>query len=247
LGALALSELKGSAVDLTIFVPCYNEAQAIGRVLAELVDCLGSTGMSYEVIVIDDGSTDDSVAVATDFGRLHPTVDLHVVTNETNRGISHNYTNASFLGRGEFFCRVSGHFQDRRDAILPLIKHLGEADVIIGYLTEDGRSRFRRLLSRLFTRLVNTLSGYDIRYYLGVVIFRRSLVLRWHSYRHQAFQADMITRILDEGHSYLQIPIRAHQRPSGRSRAISIKNLLSVTFCLADILGRRVLRRPRKI
>lgn len=241
-----MSEVQGRAIDLTIFVPCYNEAQGIQHVLAELADCLRPTGVTYEIIVIDDGSTDDSASVAMDFAQRHSDVDVRVVTNEANRGVSHNYTNASFLGRGEFFCRVSGHFQDRRDAILPLVARLGEADVIIGYLAEDGRSLFRRTLSRLFTRAVNVLSGYDIRYYLGVVVFRRSLVLRWHSYRHQAFQADMITRILDEGHSYLQVPIRAHQRPSGRSRAISVKNLLSVTFCFADILGRRVLRRPRK-
>src|SRR5438067_4173505 len=98
---------------------------------------------------------------------------------------------------------------------------MGEADVVLGYLADDQRSFGRRVISRVFTSLVNTFSGYRIRYYLGVVIFRRRLVLRWHSYRHQAFQADMITRILDEGHSLLQIPIKAHNRPSGKSRAIS--------------------------
>jgi glycosyltransferase involved in cell wall biosynthesis len=240
-----LSSGSQTHIDLTIFVPCYNEAGAIEDVLTEISDCMRGTGLKYEIIIVDDNSTDPSVSLIRRFASQRPDVELRVIVNEVNRGLSHNYTNAAFLGRGEYFCRVSGHFQDRREAILPLVGHMGEADMIIGYLAEDHRGLFRRLLSRFFTGLVNALSGHRVRYYLGVVIFRRSLVLRWHSYRHQAFQADMITRILDEGHSHLQFPIRAHQRPAGRSRAITVKNFLSVGFCLADILGRRILRRPR--
>jgi len=238
-----LSDLQ-HPLDLTIFVPCYNEAEAMPLVLAELADCMRGTGVSYEILVIDDHSNDGTPARVEEFSKHNPQVAVRLVVNETNRGLSHNYTNAAFLGRGEFFCRVSGHFQDRRDALLPLLAQLRKADVLIGYLAKDQRSFFRRHLSHLFTWIINRLSGYDIRYYLGVIVLPRQLVLRWHSYRHQAFQADMITRILDEGYSYLQIPIRAHQRPSGRSRAITLKNLLSVTFCMCDIFGRRVLRRP---
>jgi glycosyltransferase involved in cell wall biosynthesis len=202
------------------------------------------TKVKYEIIVIDDSSSDNSVSVINDFAAKNPDVDIRLIVNPSNRGISHNYSNAAFAGRGEYFCRIGGHFQDRRDALLPLVHHIGHADIVIGYLADDRRTFLRRALSRVFTRVVNALSGYNLRYYLGVVIFRRSLVLRWHSYRHQAFQADMITRVLDEGYSYVEVPIRAHQRPAGRSRAISIKNLLSATFCLADILGRRIFKRP---
>ncbi len=230
-------------MDLTIFIPCLNEASAIRDVLTEIVDCMAPTGITYEVLVIDDGSSDGSAEVVSAFIAQQKRARIQLIVNKVNRGISHNYTDAAFLGSGEFFCRIGGHFQDRRDSILPLLRHIGEADMVLGYLADDGRSWFRRRLSRFFTWIVNLLSGHDIKYYLGVVIVRRSLVLRWHSYRHQAFQADMITRVLDEGHSFLQIPIRAHDRPAGRSRAISLKNLLSVTFCLADILGRRLLRR----
>lgn len=242
-----MTEADSATLDLTIFVPCYNESDGIRQVLAELADCLKQTGVRYEILVIDDHSSDDSVARVREFAERNPQVELRLFVNDLNRGISHNYTDASLLGRGEYFCRIGGHFQDRRDSILPLIEHLGKADMVIGYLAHDGRTTFRRALSRLFTAVVNLASGYKIRYYLGVAIFRRSLVVRWHSYRHQAFQADMITRILDEGHSYVQVPIRAHQRPLGRSRAITVKNFLSVTFCLADMLGRRLLKTPHRV
>jgi glycosyltransferase involved in cell wall biosynthesis len=238
-----LQSRADSGVDLTIFVPCYNEAEAIKLVLSELAECLPPSGITYEILVIDDHSADGSPAAIGEFMRQRPEVDVRLVVNESNRGISHNYSNAAFLARGEFFCRMGGHFQDRRDAILPLVERMGEADLVIGYLADDRRTTFRRTLSKAFTRLVNLLSGYDVRYYLGVAIFRTALVQRWHSYRDQAFQADMIVQMLDQGCSHLQVPIRAHRRPAGRSRAISLVNFLSVTFCLADILGRRILKR----
>src|SRR5205085_1140234 len=117
---------------------------------------------------------DGSVAAVSDFASRHAGVDISLFVNESNRGISHNYTNAAFLGRGEFFCRVGGHFQDRRDAILPLVQRMGEADVVLGYLADDQRSFGRRVISRVFTVLVNAFSGYSIPYYLGVVIYRET-------------------------------------------------------------------------
>ena len=198
--------------------------------------------ISYEIIVIDDHSSDNTSEIVESFMMQNPEVSIRLNRCSMRKGLSCNFTDAAFLGRGEYFCRFSGHFQDRRDAILPLVQELGKADIIIGFLERDGRGFFRRNLSRLFTFIVNVASGHRIRYYVGVVLFRRAMVLRWHSYRHQGYQADMITRMLDEGHSYIQVPITAHLRPAGKSRAITVKNLLSVSFLLADILGRRLLR-----
>ncbi|WP_316213568.1 MULTISPECIES: glycosyltransferase family 2 protein [unclassified Bradyrhizobium] len=236
--------------QLTIFIPCYNEAPVIQLVLREIAECMPATGVSFEVIVIDDGSTDGSSAVVKEFCGTYPELALTIVENGVNKGISCNFTDAAFLGRGEYFCRMGGHFQDRRDALIPLVSRIGQADLVIGYLDDDRRNPFRRYLSKLFTTVANAASGYDIRYYLGMVIFRCTDVLRWHSYRHQAFQAELLTRVLASGRSYVQVPIRAHQRNTGRSRAISLTNALSVIFCLADILGMRLrsrrMRRQRR-
>src|SRR5262245_11899679 len=50
-------------LDVSVLLPAYNEAPNLEEVLAELVGALDDTGLSYEIVIVDDGSTDDSVAV----------------------------------------------------------------------------------------------------------------------------------------------------------------------------------------
>ena len=56
------------------------------------------------------------------------------------------------------------------------------------------------------------------------------------------FQADLVTRLLDEGVSYVQVPVKTHERQFGKSTALTVKNLLSVSHTLLDVLIRRLRR-----
>jgi hypothetical protein len=73
-------------------------------------------------------------------------------------------------------------------------------------------------------------SGYDIQYYNGLPIYRRYNVMRWPPISYGfGFQADIITRMLDEGASYVQIPAWGGiDRKGGKSTALTIRNVLSV-------------------
>jgi len=99
-------------------------------------------------------------------------------------------------------------------------------------------------LSQAYTFLVNTLSGYRIRYYNGLALHLRYNVMRWgpHSFGF-GFQAELITRLLDEGATYIQIPVVAtHQEKGGKNSALNWKNFLSVAHTLLEVLIRRVRR-----
>ena len=99
----------------------------------------------------------------------------------------------------------------------------------------------RRSLSRVFTGLVNLISGYRIKYYNGMAIHLRSNVLRWHPTSYGfGFQADIITRLLDEGMSYLQVPSSSVDRKVDKSTALTTRNILSVCHTLLEITIRRV-------
>ena len=117
---------------------------------------------------------------------------------------------------------------------------LGNADIIITYIDPDLRPQTRRWLSRRYTTLVNLISGYRIsRHYHGTPLYRRIDVVRWHSFRTVGFYADMITRMLDEGVSYVELPITVHEREKGQSRALRLRNVISLAIGFADMLLRR--------
>jgi len=226
-------------LDITIFMPCRNEQGNVSRALNEVVEALKPYHYTYEIIVIDDASSDGSVDEIEQFISTHPSVRVVLKQNEQPLGVSYNLSDAAILGRGRYFQFISSAFQNRREALRTVFDELGNADIIIAYVDPDLRALHRRLLSRLYTRLVNLVSGYDVSHYHGTPLFRRIDVIRWHSYRTVGYYADMITRMLDEGVTYIEVPTACHERERGKSRALRTRNIISLLIGFCDMLLRR--------
>jgi glycosyltransferase involved in cell wall biosynthesis len=226
-------------LDLTIFMPCRDEQGNVSRALNEVVETLKGYKFNYEIRVVDDASKDGSVAEIQQFIITHPDVRIVFKRNPRPLGVSYNLADAAVLGRGRYFQFIGSAFQNRREAMCQVFNELGNADIIITYMEPDLRAWHRRWLSRQYTRIVNLVSGYNLRHYHGTPLYRRIDVVRWHSYRTVGFYADMITRMLDEGVSYIELPITVYEREMGRSRALRPRNVVSLGIGFADMLLRR--------
>jgi glycosyltransferase involved in cell wall biosynthesis len=230
---------QSDTLDITIFMPCRNEEGNVARSLHELVQTLKHYSYTYEIIIFNDASTDGSIKEIEQFIAEHPEVDVIVKENQQPLGVSYNINEAAIIGRGRYFQFVSSAFQNRSDTLRSAFDELGSADIVITYLDPDLRVWHRRALSRLYTWIVNTASGYRMRHYHGTPIFRRIDVVRWHSYRSVGFYADMITRMLDEGVSYVEVPTPCYERERGKSRALRVRNVISLVIGLSDMVLRR--------
>ncbi len=227
-------------LDITIFVPCRNEEKNIGRALQEIKTTMAIYDYSYEVIVIDDASRDNSPQVVKQFIKDNPEVNLTFKQNERPLGVSYNFSDAALLGRGKYFRMIGGHFQDRAEAMKNVFDHLGKADIILTYIYPDYRKPVRRFTSRTYTKLVNLISGYKVAHYHGTPLHRRIDILRWHSYRSVGFYADITTRLLDEGVTYIEVPTLAIERETGKSLALRWRNVISLLVGFADMFMRRL-------
>lgn len=229
-------------VDVTLFIACYNEQDNILSALANVVAATAAVACSYDIVIIDDASTDRSVELIRGYMDAHPDVPIKLLVNDTNQGLGTNYSEAAFHGRGVYYRLIVGDDEERRESIEAVLEHLGEADMILTYHADAShRSPSRRIVSRCFTAIVNLLSGNHIRYYNGLAVHRRQDVLRWHSHAHGfGFQADMITRLLDFGATYIEIPVVPKERTEGATKAFTFRNICSVAHTLLEILIRRV-------
>src|SRR5258707_12997347 len=95
-----LAERSGST-DLTLFVPCLNEESRVAGTLDTIQDSMRQVGLSYEVIVVDDGSTDRTYQVVEEYQRAHPQMPLRLLKNPANLGVAHTYVEVAFIGRGK--------------------------------------------------------------------------------------------------------------------------------------------------
>jgi len=237
-----LDPALASTLDLTAFVSCYNEAEYIEQTLEDIRSALRASASSFEIIVIDDCSTDDSAQRVRRYIEEHPEDSIILRRNLVNQGLAQNYIDGAFLGKGRYYKLFCGDNTEPPDTIIRICKLIGHADIIIPhYSSVEGKHALRRLLSRSYTALVNLVSGHRLNYYNGLAVHLRFNIMRWHpNTRGFGFQADIICMLLDHGASHLEVGVAAVNHAA--SRALTWKNVVSVLHTLIDLLVRRVAR-----
>jgi glycosyltransferase involved in cell wall biosynthesis len=237
------SGIAANRIDLTIVIPCLNEEGNIADTLDTVLAALADFSWSAEILVIDDGSVDRTAEVIEQYCEAHPGSPIRLHRNARNLGLTRTYVDGAFLGRGRYYRLVCGDNVEPKETLVSVFAQLGKADLIIPFHPPvPGKSASRRLLSQTYTFLVNTLSGYRIRYYNGLPLTLRYNVMRWGPYSFGfGFQAELITRLLDEGATFVEIPVVAlHRAKTGGNSALNWRNFLSVTHTLIEILIRRI-------
>ncbi|MCX5659330.1 MAG: glycosyltransferase family 2 protein [Planctomycetota bacterium] len=231
-------------LDLTLFVACYNEERNIVGTLDTLLAALKGYAFTWEIIIIDDASSDRSVAVIQDFMASHPGLPIRLERRMVNAGLGQNFVDAAFLGKGKHYRLICGDNVEPVETLVEVFRHVGEADLVLFYHSAADRTLVRGIVSKCFTFLINRITGYRIRYYNGLAILQRYHVMRWHTSSYGfGFQADLIARLLDQGFTYVEVPVKVSDRVAGSSSAFRFRNLLSVAHTMVNLFIRRITKR----
>ncbi len=137
--------------DISLVIPAYNEAEIIGQVVAAL---LGSARWR-EVVVIDDGSTDDTAGAAEAAG-------ARVIRHPYNKGNGAAIKTAIRNTRGDYMLIVDGDGQHRPADALRVAAELGVFDLVVGARTAGQASRTRGFGNAVLNGLAGYLSGRPI-------------------------------------------------------------------------------------
>lgn len=236
------SPYDGNPLDLTLFVSCYNEEDYISDTLTTITKALEIVGKSYEIIVIDDGSKDRSVDIVKNFISQHDDINIVLRINKRNKGLAQNFVDGAFIGRGKYYRLICGDNAEPIDTIVSVLSMMGQADIIIPYyVSAEGKSLYRRTVSKTYTKLINLVSGNKMKYYNGLQVHLRQNVMRWHpNTRGFGFQAGLLCLLLEIGFTYKQVPCITIEKRGGSGNAITWKNLRSVAHTIISIFMRRL-------
>jgi glycosyltransferase involved in cell wall biosynthesis len=152
-----------SVQGISVILPSYNEAENLTVVVGEIVEQLGGAGLKYEIIIVDDGSTDGTRRVASDLAREHEQV--RAVRFRRNVGKSAALQLGLREATGERIVLMDADGQDDPAAIPVLLRALdGGLDVVTGRRA-DRQDRFvKRSTSKLYnamTARVTGVAGHD--------------------------------------------------------------------------------------
>jgi glycosyltransferase involved in cell wall biosynthesis len=225
--------------DLSIVVPIYNEAPNLEPLVRELTETLGAGPHTYEIILIDDGSRDESFEILR---RLQASdAHLRVIQFRRNFGQTAAFAAGFAAAHGRLIVTADGDLQNDPRDIASMIARLeaDDLDIVCGW-RKDRKDAWinRRLPSMLANRLISWATGVRLNDYgCSLKVFRAEVVkpLRLYGEMHRflpALASEMGVRIAEQ-----QVNHRA--RVGGRSKyGISrtvrvILDLLTVKFLLS--------------
>ena len=228
--------------DFSIVIPAYNEAGVIGAVLQRLVDHLQDVEQSYEIVVIDDGSTDETATEATDIGGA-----VRVIQHPYNMGNGAAVKTGIRQARGAILVFMDADGQHAPEDLLPFIEECQRYDMVVGARGKGSQAGWHRSIA-------NTLYNYFASYVTGQRVedltsgfraYRRNVALRFVPLLPNGFSYPTTITLcfMRAGFSVRYLPIEAARR-HGKSK---IKLFSDGTKFLLVIMKICMLFSPLKI
>lgn len=144
-------------IGISVIVPCYNEAENIEPLVGELAEVLKSLNKTFEIIYVDDGSTDDSAARVLDLSKKLP--ELRLVKHQRNYGQSAAFLSGFEEARGEILITLDADMQNDPHDIPQLLEELKSCDMVCGIRTK----RRDTFIKRISSRIANKVRGFFLK------------------------------------------------------------------------------------
>jgi glycosyltransferase involved in cell wall biosynthesis len=224
------------ARTITLIVPALNEEELITETVRQIVERVEGRFDDYEILLINDGSTDSTGDRMEDLARRFAKV--CVIHNTTNIGLGAAYRLGCAQARHEYVMMLCGDGGMPASSLPAIFERIGSADIVVPYCVNLRRIKTppRYLLSRTYTFLLNALFGLRLRYYNGLPVHRLDLVRSVAAESDGfGFQGEILVKLLKAGHSYVEVGVEGAEK-TNRSSALRMKNVISVTRTLGGLV-----------
>jgi len=228
---------------LSIIVPAYNEAKKLPETIKEAVDTLESSHLKYEVIIVDDGSQDDTLEKALSIAEQYPTV--RVFNYKENRGKGYALKYGFQFVQGDPVLFLDADLELPPSQIVRFLEYMSAdgVDILIGSkrhpLSKVDVAFSRRFLSKGYNLMVKFLFNLDVTDVLvGLKLFRREVleqVLPKLSVQRYAFDVELLANAHRLGYSITEAPVELSYRFNSR---IVIKGIWRIFLDTMNIFYR---------
>jgi len=212
---------------VSFVVPALNEEVNISDTAAEIRRAASNLD-DYEIIIVNDGSTDRTGEIADGLAAVDPRIT--VIHHAKNKGFGGAYKTGAAAARLPYVLMIPGDNNHPADGITPILNRLGEADIVIPYVGNPAvRGLKRRAISSAYTLLLNLIFRLNVPYYNGLVLHRTDLLhtitIETDGY---AYQSEALIKLLRRGASSVAVSVPLAAHGDKRTRAFKPKNVLRV-------------------
>ncbi len=208
---------------LSIIIPAFNEAKRIVPTLESITAFMATQPFSWEILVVDDGSIDDTIAILAQLNLPS----LRVLTNPQNRGKGHAVRQGMLNAQGEYRLFVDADNATPIESLLPLLATVrsGDYKIAVGSRAVVGATEQKRTLGR---RVLSAGSRWLIEYWLGLGIRDTQCGFKLyhasaaqHIYRLQtisgfAFDLEVLFLARKLGYRVAEVPVQWTDKPGSK-------------------------------
>jgi glycosyltransferase involved in cell wall biosynthesis len=227
---------------LTVVLLAYNEAESLSPTVAEILGVVRPLGAATEILVVDDGSSDGTGALADGLAAKSP--EVRVIHHPRNLGLGGVYRTGLREARGDYLTFFPADGQFPASILADFLPRMATADLVLGYLPERRPSALGRALS-LAERLVYRVLVGPMPRFQGVLMLRRSLLqdlaLRSEG-RGWGVCMELVLRVARGPYRVVSVPTPVRRRRSGASK---VQNLATIVSNVRQVVALRgMLRQP---
>ena len=215
--------------SLSVVVPIYNDQEVIAELLRRVTAVVETLVKDYEIILVDDGSRDNSWTVMQE--ERQQRAHLRIARLSRNFGQQNAIAAGLSLTTKELIVLMDSDLQDRPEDIPTLIDALladPEATMAIAQWEERKDSRMKIAVSRLFQHVSNRITDIHTMPRLGIFrVMKKSVVDELRNFPERT--ATAVSLLYYIGHKYVAVPLKRDARFAGKT-GYNLSKMLSLTF-----------------
>jgi len=231
--------------SLTMFFPCYNDGGTIATMIIRAMQVAPTVTQDFEVLVINDGSEDDSAEILAEMQRIYPQR-LRVVSEALASGYGGVLRKGFALAAKDWIFYTDGDAQYNPRQLALLAEQVTErVDIVNGYKIKRRDPLHRIWIGLAYQYFVKLVFGLKIRDVdCDFRLMRRAIfdVVRLESHSG-TITFEMVKKIQDSGFAFAEVPVEHHYRQYGVSQFFNIRRVLRTLLDLLRWWWRLVVRK----
>ncbi|MBW8042122.1 MAG: glycosyltransferase family 2 protein [Planctomycetes bacterium] len=217
---------RQTPVSISVFFPCYNEQDNVARTVQQAITVLEKIKADFEIIIVDDGSSDNTDAIADEIAARNSRV--KVVHHHTNLGYGAALKSGFKAAKKEFVFYTDGDGQFDINEMPPLLPLMEQFDIVSCYRLNRQDSLVRKLNGWGWTKLVCFFFGMKIRDIdCAFKLYRTDIFDNIElSSAGALIDAEILARAVRKGYSITQKGVHHLPRTAGEQTGANLKVIL---------------------
>lgn len=226
--------------NISIGFSCYNEGKYVINNIKKITKILKKENLRFEIIVIDDASEKINVNNLKNFCKIKK---IKYIRHKENLGFFNSFKTGIINAKYKYFKLFAGDDATRVKDIRKILRQFYKYDILIPYNYQfevNGKPLIRMITSKIYTEVINLMSGLNLKYYNGLPVFiKKKTIMNLADTSGYGWQAELLVNCIYSGCTFKEIYTK-NKEIKFEYNSVKLKYIPSVFFSIIRIFFKRI-------